>query len=108
MKKKKIQSKQFSRRDFLIKSAVATAGATAASYCGTVNKQKIKTRPKVTPAKAIDVVRVGFVGVGGMGSAHCRNLLGIEGVEIRAVCDIVESKVERIQRWCVDVCTGRY
>ncbi len=102
MKKKKIQSKQFSRRDFLIKSAVATAGATVASYCGTLNKQKIKIRPRVTPARAIDVVRVGFVGVGGMGSAHCRNLLGIEGVEIRGVCDIVESKVERIQRWCVD------
>lgn len=50
---------------------------------------------KVAP---IDPVRVGFVGVGGMGTNHVRNLLRIEGVELRAVCDIVEEKVARIQR----------
>jgi predicted dehydrogenase len=50
----------------------------------------------------IDPVRVGFVGVGGMGSAHVRNFLKIEGVEIKAVCDIVEEKVTRIQNWCVE------
>ena len=52
---------------------------------------------KVPP---IDPVRIGFVGVGGMGSAHVRNFLKIEGVEIKAVCDIVEEKVARIQGWC--------
>jgi hypothetical protein len=52
---------------------------------------------KVPP---IDPVRIGFVGVGGMGSAHVRNFLKIEGVEIKAVCDIVEEKVARIQAWC--------
>ncbi len=48
----------------------------------------------------IDPVRIGFVGVGGMGSAHVRNFLKIDGVEIKAVCDIVEEKVARIQSWC--------
>ena len=52
---------------------------------------------KVSP---IDPVRIGFVGVGGMGSAHVQNFLKIEGVEIKAVCDIVEEKVARIQSWC--------
>jgi hypothetical protein len=52
---------------------------------------------KVPP---IDPVRIGFVGVGGMGSAHVRNFLKIEGIEIKAVCDIVEDKVARIQSWC--------
>ncbi len=52
---------------------------------------------KVPP---IDPVRIGFVGVGGMGSAHVRNVLKIEGAEIKAVCDIVEEKVTRIQSWC--------
>ncbi len=54
---------------------------------------------KVPP---IDPVRIGFVGVGGMGSAHVRNFMKIEGVEIKAVCDIVEEKVARIQQWCVE------
>jgi len=44
---------------------------------------------------------VGFVGVGLQGSSHCRNLLRIEGVRLVAVCDIVESKVSRVQEWVV-------
>jgi len=47
-------------------------------------------------------VRIGFVGVGGMGSHHVRNLLRIEGAEIRAVCDIVPEKVERVRGWVVE------
>lgn len=47
----------------------------------------------------IDPVRIGMVGVGGMGSAHVRNFLKIEGVQITAVCDVVEEKVARIQKW---------
>ena len=50
----------------------------------------------------MDRVRIGFVGVGGMGSAHVRNFLKIEGVEVRAVCDIVPEKVERIQKWTTE------
>lgn len=48
-------------------------------------------------APPLDVVRIGYVGVGGMGSAHVENLLKIKGAEVRAVCDIVESKVQRTQ-----------
>lgn len=47
----------------------------------------------------IEDVRIGFVGVGGQGSEHVRNLLGIEGCSIRALCDIVPEKVERAQGW---------
>ena len=35
--------------------------------------------------------------MGGQGSVHVDNLLTIEGVEIRAICDIVEWKVARAQ-----------
>ena len=50
----------------------------------------------------LDVVRIGFVGVGLQGTAHVENFLKIEGVEIRAVCDIVEDRVERAQRLVVE------
>ncbi|MFO7865662.1 MAG: Gfo/Idh/MocA family oxidoreductase, partial [Candidatus Aminicenantes bacterium] len=50
-------------------------------------------------AEPLETVRIGFVGVGLQGSSHIRNLLRIEGAEIRAVCDIVEDKVRRIQDW---------
>jgi hypothetical protein len=49
--------------------------------------------------KPMDTVRIGFVGVGGMGSNHVKNLLEIEGAQITALCDIVEEKVSRAQEW---------
>jgi predicted dehydrogenase len=42
----------------------------------------------------MDRVRVGFVGVGGQGTTHVENLLDLEGVEIRAICDVVEAHAQ--------------
>ena len=42
-------------------------------------------------------MRIGFVGFGGMAESHATNLLKTPGVEIRAVCDIAESRVARAQ-----------
>jgi predicted dehydrogenase len=47
-------------------------------------------------------VRIGFVGVGGMGSAHVQNLLRVPGARITAVCDVVEDRVKLMQKWIVD------
>ena len=49
-------------------------------------------------APALERVRVGFVGVGHQGSSHVENFLKIEGVEIRAICDIVPARVEKMQQ----------
>ncbi len=43
-------------------------------------------------------VRIGFVGMGSRGMGMLKVALGLEGVEIPAVCDIVEEKVARAQR----------
>ena len=84
------------RRDFL---KLGVAGGLTAALAPTdvaATGQAPATRlPFVAPP--IDRVRVGFVGVGGMGTVHVNNLVRIEGAEIRAVCDIVEEKVERAQ-----------
>jgi hypothetical protein len=93
---------EFDRRDFLRAGAVAGLGAliTGVSLSGCSSHPKsIAERLTVAP---IDPVRIGYVGVGGMGQAHVRNLLKIEGCEIRAVCDIVEEKVTKVQQWVVD------
>jgi len=44
-------------------------------------------------------LKVGFVGVGARGSTVLRGLLNLDGVEIRAVCDLREDRVARAQRW---------
>jgi predicted dehydrogenase len=43
----------------------------------------------------METVRIGYVGVGGMGTAHVRNLVRIEGCVITAVCDIRPGHAER-------------
>ncbi len=53
-------------------------------------------------APAMDRVRVGFVGVGGMGGAHVRNFMGLEGVEIVALCDINETRNQEVASWLIE------
>lgn len=93
--------KNHSRRDFLRLSLGGAAGLWLGSRA-----RKLEGRPETSAGygqlfatKPLDVVRIGFVGVGGMGSVHLQNFLNIEGVEIKAICDIVEEKVVRAQNW---------
>ncbi len=99
---------ELNRRDFIKMGATAGAAAFLLSEMG-CHTPGYELVGNIGPApddffKAppMERVRIGFVGVGGMGSAHVRNLLRIEGVEIRAVCDIVAEKVARIQSWVVE------
>ena len=87
------------RRDFIRKSTLAGAGIALGSLSAVAcSPQLLKGPARPAPvAKPLDKVRIGYVGVGGMGTAHVRNLLKIKGAEIRAVCDIVGSKVTRVQ-----------
>lgn len=93
-----------SRRDFLKAGAATALGAAAAKTGLAADAADGAAGPARSPFQIppIPVVRVGFVGVGGMGSAHVQNFLRIEGVEIKAVCDIVPAKVERVRRWVVE------
>ena len=62
-------------------------------------KSGFTAQSQLTP---LDPVRIGFVGIGGRGSHLLRVLLGLEGVEIRAVCDLIEGRVAKAQRWVVE------
>ncbi len=44
-------------------------------------------------------VRLGFVGLGGRGSYHLDSALGIEGVEVPALCEIDEARLKRAASW---------
>jgi len=97
--------KRLNRRDFLKQSSAAGLGVALGSLamggCAGVRQPQLKTKPVehlVTPP--IDTVRVGYVGVGNQGSGHLRNLLRIEGVEMKAVCDIREERISWAQEQC--------
>lgn len=92
--------KQWGRREFIAAGTTGLIGGMAAGEAARAALRRERMMEFCAPP--MEVVRVGYVGVGGMGSVHVRNLLRIEGVEIRAVCDIVEEKVARVQQWVVE------
>src|SRR6056297_1339112 len=91
---------KYNRREFLKKGLAGSlgiaAGTSLLSHCSLPANYQW---PTAYSRKPLNEVKIGFIGVGGMGSAHVRNLLNIKGAKIVAVCDIVEDKVKRIQNW---------
>jgi predicted dehydrogenase len=96
---------RLNRRDFIKKSGSAGLGMAIGSIAldrrrGALQRQ-IKTEPiEHLAAPPMETVRVGYVGIGNQGSGHLRNLLRIEGVEIKAVCDIREERTFWAQEQC--------
>ncbi len=87
-----------SRRAFIEASAAASVAATLGAKAGAAQAEaRGESGADFFRTAPIPVVRVGFVGCGLQGTEHIKNLLDIEGVELRAVCDIVPEKTERAQ-----------
>jgi predicted dehydrogenase len=81
------------RRTFVASATHGIAATAAACARGPAPAAVAPSAPR-----PLDVVRVGFVGVGHQGTAHVENFLRIEGVEIRAICDINAEKAARAQQ----------
>jgi len=100
------------RRELLKLGAAGLGLGVASEFSPTpdsVDLDHRQQRPDLGPAPVkpfaadpIDIVRVGFVGVGGMGGAHVRNFLGLEGIEIVALCDIDSARNEEVSSWVTD------
>jgi predicted dehydrogenase len=90
------------RRDFLKIAGAAVGASLAADTSPNAAPAQQAAATSLFAAPPIAEVRIAFVGVGGMGSAHVGNLLEIPGARVTAVCDIVEEKVRHIQKRVVD------
>jgi hypothetical protein len=85
------------RRNFLklggsAVAAGALAGRTAESAERSVSAGAAPDMQLAAPP--IETVRIGYVGIGGQGSGHVRNLLKIPGCRITAVCDIRPERTD--------------
>jgi predicted dehydrogenase len=96
--------RQFNRRDFLKKGARAGLGVALGASSMNLPAGAMIPVPVSWPysGEKLDKVRIGMIGVGGMGTSHVRNFVRIPGCEIMAVCDIVAKRVERAQNIVVD------
>jgi predicted dehydrogenase len=101
-------SHPLSRREFLTAAGVAGVGLSHAT--GAVAAEPPSSAPEPQPGQErvfglkhppLAKVRVGFIGVGGRGSSLLGNLLDIDGVEIKAVGDVIPDRARNAQKQVV-------
>jgi hypothetical protein len=95
---------EISRRSFLKRTAIGGAGLVVATdildpdlIAAGKPKSAISTMIGV-PFDARERVRLGIIGVGGRGTSLLQDLLAVENVEVKAICDLVPEKVARAQK----------
>ncbi|MGI6086608.1 MAG: Gfo/Idh/MocA family protein [Kiritimatiellia bacterium] len=88
----------YNRKDFLKQSGITGTGLTSCSS----NTEKPKTQNRAQTfnmsgfvAPKLDVVRVAVIGLGDRGPGTVRRLATIEGVEIKALCDLEADRVSK-------------
>jgi len=87
------------RRNFLKLAGMAGAGLVVntgqAHHSGSYERKKEQTfNMHAYAAPKLETVRVGLIGVGSRGSGTVQRLAAIEGVEIKALCDIIPGNVQ--------------
>lgn len=99
------------RRSFLKASAGAGLGLAFASRAPSEVAREKPPGYEIPPgyraatgfaSPPLETVRIGFVGVGLQGGGHVRNFLGIEGVEIKAICDIDAPRAAEVAGWVAE------
>jgi predicted dehydrogenase len=101
------ESRDISRRSFMTRTAIGGVGlVVAADILGT---DLLASTPKSAsatmmgvPFEARDRVRLGIIGVGGRGTSLLGDLLAVENVDVKAICDLVPEKVAHAQKMVTD------
>ncbi len=84
----------------LIKGATAAVAATHLARLADASEVEPTSQAKTminVPFERRDKVRMGIIGVGGRGQGLLNDLLAIEGVEMRAICDLVPDRLKEAQ-----------
>jgi hypothetical protein len=100
-------SQEISRRSFMTRTAIGGAGLLIATDVlgadlGASQPKSANATMIGVPFEARERVRLGIIGVGGRGSSLLDDLLAIEKVEVKAICDVVPEKVARAQKAVTD------
>ena len=110
-KDKDKDSKEISRRSFVKGAAIGGAGLLIATDLLSADRasgspESPKATSKATmmgvPFEARERVRLGIIGVGGRGTSLLGDLLAVENVDVKAICDLVPEKVAHAQKLVTD------
>lgn len=102
-----------SRRNFIKGLTLGTVGLSATNILANVDSSAILSSSKKEVrrqtfnmcgyrAPKIDKVRVTFIGVGSRGRSNLRQMTFLEGVEIKSICDIDPSAIDKTQKLLSD------
>jgi len=99
--------KDISRRSFMKRTAMSGVGLALAPDVLRANllagtRKGANSTMIGVPFEARERVRLGIIGVGGRGTSLLQDLLAIEKVEVKAICDLVPEKVARAQKAVTD------
>ena len=100
-------SKEISRRSFLKRTAIGGAGLVVttemlSSDSLAIPRNSAKSTMIGVPFEARERVRLGIIGVGGRGTSLLGDLLAVENVDVKAICDLVPAKVAHAQKMVTD------
>jgi len=102
------EPENISRRNFLVRTAMGGAGLAIANeilsenLLAAIPKKSANATMVGVPFEARERVRLGIIGVGGRGTSLLRDLLAVDGVEVKGICDLVPEKVEHAQKAVTD------
>ena len=91
------------RKDFIKRSLLGTAGVSVLNQ----PFRAFATHHKLAAGELgnfdpVDNVRIGVVGVGNRGDSLLKQVLRLENCQVTGVCDLIEARVERGQRWVTE------
>src|SRR5580704_11519375 len=97
------ERKDISRRSFIGRTAIGGTGLLIATdilrpELATAAPKTANSTMMGVPFEATGRVRLGIIGVGGRGSSLLEDLLAVENVEVKAICDVVPEKVAKAQK----------
>jgi hypothetical protein len=103
------------RRDFIKTAGVAGTGALTGGLATSCSDRAAENTPKIWDiskntgrqvfnmsgyaAPKIENIRLGIIGIGGRGLAAVKRMSLLDGVEIKAVCDLLPDRVNAAQDW---------
>src|SRR5215472_2386391 len=96
-----------SRRNFMVHTAIGGAGLLLApellgAQAGSAAQKGAGATMMGVPFEPKERVRLGIIGVGGRGVSLLKDLLTVDNVDIKAICDIIPGKVEQAQKMVAD------
>src|SRR5687768_2845639 len=98
-----------SRRSFIQKTATVAAAVAATNIFKTPVYGQNQAPSSGRVIGANDRIVVGFIGVGGQGSAHVKSMkenASQNNVSLAAVCDVSKTRVADAKKLIVDPCEG--